>query len=53
MMETLKQDFAKLPELLCTEPVVAAMPAAPVAAPVAPPEPVAEPEPEYAQLGLF
>jgi uracil-DNA glycosylase family 4 len=53
MMETLKQDFAKLPELLSTEPVVAAIPAAPVAAPVAPPEPVAEPEPEYAQLGLF
>jgi DNA polymerase len=53
MMETLKQDFAKLPELLSTEPAVAAVPAAPVAAPVAPPEPVAEPEPEYAQLGLF
>jgi DNA polymerase len=52
MMDTLRDDFGKLPELLSTEPVAAASPAPP-AAPVAPPEPVAEPEPEYAQLGLF
>jgi uracil-DNA glycosylase len=51
MMDTLRDDFAKLPELLSTEPAAAA-PAAPAAS-VAPPEPVAEPEPEYAQLGLF
>jgi uracil-DNA glycosylase family 4 len=52
MMDTLRGDFAKLPELLSMEPVVT-----PVAAsrpePVAEPERVAEPEPEYAQLGLF
>jgi len=50
MMDTLRDDFAKLPELLSDQPV-----AAPVTAPVPPvvPEPVAEPEPEYAQLGLF
>jgi uracil-DNA glycosylase len=52
MMDTLRDDFGKLPELLSTEPVAAASPAPP-AAPVAPPEAVAEPEPEYAQLGLF
>jgi uracil-DNA glycosylase family 4 len=51
MMETLRDDFRKLPELLSSEPAAAA-PAPPPAA-VAPPEPVAEPEPEYAQLGLF
>jgi uracil-DNA glycosylase len=50
MMDTLRGDFAKLPELLSMEPVIppVSMPAAPVA-----PEPIAEPEPEYAQLGLF
>jgi DNA polymerase len=51
MMETLRADFTKLPELLSTEPVI---PTAPVAAPaVAAPEPIVEREPEYAQLGLF
>jgi uracil-DNA glycosylase family 4 len=50
MMDTLRDDFSKLPELLSMEPVIppVSMPAAPVV-----PEPVAEPEPEYAQLGLF
>jgi uracil-DNA glycosylase family 4 len=50
MMDTLRGDFAKLPELLSMEPVIPpiSVPAAPVA-----PEPIAEPEPEYAQLGLF
>jgi uracil-DNA glycosylase len=48
MMDTLRDDFAKLPELLSMQPVA---PAAPE--PIAEPEPVAEPEPEYAQLGLF
>jgi hypothetical protein len=50
-MDTLRGDFAKLPELLSMEPVVAPVAAAPQ--PVAEPDPVAEPEPEYAQLGLF
>jgi hypothetical protein len=52
MMDTLRVDFGKLPELLSMEPSAAAAPV-PHAAPAAPPEPVAEPEPEYAQLGLF
>jgi DNA polymerase len=52
MMETLRADFGKLPELLSMEPAAAVAPV-PQAAPAAPPEPVAEPEPEYAQLGLF
>jgi DNA polymerase len=51
MMETLRDDFRKLPELLSGVPAVQAPP--PQAAPVAAPEPAAEPEPEYAQLGLF
>jgi DNA polymerase len=46
MMDTLRDDFAKLPELLSTRPVIPA----PV---VAASEPVVEREPEYAQLGLF
>ncbi len=55
MMDTLRADFGKLPELLSMEPAAAAAAAAPApqAAPAAPPQPVAEPEPEYAQLGLF
>ena len=55
MMDTLRADFGKLPELLSMEPTAPVPSAAqvPQAAPVAPPEPVAEPEPEYAQLGLF
>jgi DNA polymerase len=52
MMETLRADFGKLPELLSMEPAAAVAPV-PQAAPAAPPAPVAEPEPEYAQLGLF
>jgi uracil-DNA glycosylase len=51
MMDTLRGDFAKLPELLSMPPVVAPLAAAPE--PVAEPEPVVEQEPEYAQLGLF
>ena len=50
MMETLRADFARLPELLTGEP--APPPPPPPVAREAPP-PVAEPEPEYAQLGLF
>ncbi len=55
MMETLRGDFARLPELLSTEPAVAyvPVPAHPVAPEPVAAEPVAEPEPEYAQLGLF
>ncbi|MEP6640458.1 MAG: uracil-DNA glycosylase [Gaiellales bacterium] len=51
MMDTLRGDFAKLPELLSMEPVVT--PVAAALEPFAEPEPVAEREPEYAQLGLF
>ena len=54
MMDTLRDDFGKLPELLSTEP--APRRAAGSGAqrhPSRRPEPVAEPEPEYAQLGLF
>jgi DNA polymerase len=53
MMDTLRDDFRRLPELLSTEPAPAYV--VPPAAPPPPPEPipVAEPEPEYAQLGLF
>jgi len=50
MMDTLRADFAKLPELLTGVP--AAPPPPPPVAREAP-APVAEPEPEYAQLGLF
>jgi len=48
MMDTLRADFAKLPELLTGAPA-----APPPPPPVAREAPVAEPEPEYAQLGLF
>jgi DNA polymerase len=53
MTDTLRGDFAKLPELLSMRPVVSPAAAAPEAR--AEPEPVAEreTEPEYAQLGLF
>jgi hypothetical protein len=50
MMDTLRADFAKLPELLTGVP--AEPPPPPPVAREAP-APVAEPEPEYAQLGLF
>ena len=50
MMDTLRADFGKLPELLTGVP--AAPPPPPPVAREAP-APVAEPEPEYAQLGLF
>jgi len=50
MLESLRQDFARLPELLADRPAPAAAPE-PVLAAVAAPAPAAEPE--YAQLGLF
>ncbi len=53
MLDTLREDFRRLPELLATRP---AAPAVNISAPpaVAPdPAPAVEPEPEYAQLGLF
>ena len=50
MLESLRQDFARLPELLADRPAPAAVPE-PVLAAVAVPAPAAEPE--YAQLGLF
>jgi DNA polymerase len=50
MMDTLRADFAKLPELLTGVP---AAPPPPPPIPREAPAPVAEPEPEYAQLGLF
>jgi uracil-DNA glycosylase len=48
MLQTLRDDFSRLPALLAQRPAVEAPLAAVVAAP-----PVAEPEPEFAQLGLF
>ena len=48
MLQTLRDDFSRLPALLAMRPAVEASLAAVVAAP-----PVAEPEPEFAQLGLF
>ena len=50
MLDSLRADFARLPELLAGP--VAIAPAVPVVA-VAAPMAAAEPEPEYAQLGLF
>jgi DNA polymerase len=49
MLESLRQDFARLPELLAHRPAPAAAPEPVLAA--AGPAPAAEPE--YAQLGLF
>jgi DNA polymerase len=48
MLQTLRDDFSRLPALLAQRPAVEPPLAAVVAAP-----PVAEPEPEFAQLGLF
>ena len=48
MLQTLRDDFSRLPALLARRPAVEAPLATVVAAP-----PVAEPEPEFAQLGLF
>ena len=48
MLQTLREDFSRLPGLLAQRPAAEPPLAAVVAAP-----PVAEPEPEFAQLGLF
>ncbi|MGN6379416.1 MAG: uracil-DNA glycosylase [Gaiellales bacterium] len=48
MLQTLRDDFSRLPELLEQRPSPERPPAPAVAAP-----PVAQPEPEFAQLGLF
>jgi uracil-DNA glycosylase len=48
MLQTLRDDFSRLPALLAQRPAVEPPLAAVVAAP-----PVVEPEPEFAQLGLF
>ncbi len=54
MMDTLRDDFAKLPELLSMQPVAPAAPSRRGArAGRWSPSRVAEPEPEYAQLGLL
>ncbi len=50
MLDTLREDIRRLPELL-NAPQAASVPPAGPAAPE--PEPVVEHEPEYAQLGLF
>jgi DNA polymerase len=48
MLQTLRDDFSRLPALLAQRPALEPPRAAVVAAP-----PVAEPEPDFAQLGLF
>jgi uracil-DNA glycosylase len=49
MLDTLREDFARLPQLLAGGPVEQSQPHPPISEPVV----VAEHEPQYAQLGLF
>ena len=50
MLDTLREDIGRLPELLDARPAAPVTPAAPAAAAA---EPAVEHEPEHAQLGLF